>query len=166
MDDNIYAPHRGLSILAKELTATTHVMQSSSYELSTLVSGKAKCKQAKATTWCLIIPKLTSFNRSLKCPACLATLMSCDITKQSICGWQYIYIYIYIFHWTSSGEPSSPLRWSSFVTIGTTRSDVLFKVYLVTPSSLRWTLVTRLSCDCWLFLTNYLFACRYHLPLM
>ena len=27
--------------------------------------------------------------------ACLATLKSCDTTKQSVCEWQYIYIYIY-----------------------------------------------------------------------
>ena len=27
----------------------------------------------------------------------LATLKSCDTTKQSVCGWQYIYIYIYIY---------------------------------------------------------------------
>ena len=27
--------------------------------------------------------------------ACLATLKSSDRTKQSVCGWQYIYIYIY-----------------------------------------------------------------------
>ena len=42
-----------------ELTAATHIIQSTSYELSTLVSGrelstlvsgKAKCKQTKATT--------------------------------------------------------------------------------------------------------------------
>ena len=26
-------------------------------------------------------------------PACLATLKSSDRTKQSVCGWQYIYIY-------------------------------------------------------------------------
>ena len=33
---------RGLNTLAKELTAATRVLQSSLYELSTLVSGKAK----------------------------------------------------------------------------------------------------------------------------
>ena len=42
VDDNIYAPSRGLSTLAKEVTAATRIMQSSSNELSTLVSGKAK----------------------------------------------------------------------------------------------------------------------------
>ena len=30
------------------------------------------------------------FNPSLKRPACLATLMSCDTTKQFVCGCQYI----------------------------------------------------------------------------
>ena len=38
-----------LSTLAKELTAAARMMQSSSNELSTLVSGKAKYKQTKAT---------------------------------------------------------------------------------------------------------------------
>ena len=42
-------PHWGLITLSKELTAATHVMQNSWYELSTLISGKTKCKQAKAT---------------------------------------------------------------------------------------------------------------------
>ena len=31
---------------------------------------------------------------------CLATLKSCDTTKQFVCGWQYIYIYIYIYTYT------------------------------------------------------------------
>ena len=35
-------PPRGLSTLVKEFTAATRMMQSSSNELSTLVSGKAK----------------------------------------------------------------------------------------------------------------------------
>ena len=35
--------------MAKELMAATRIMQSFSYELSTLVSDKAKCKQSKAT---------------------------------------------------------------------------------------------------------------------
>ena len=39
-----------LSTLAKELTVVIRLMQSSSKELSTLVSGKAKCKQTSATT--------------------------------------------------------------------------------------------------------------------
>ena len=38
----IHAPQRGLSTLAKEFTAATRIMQRSSNELSTLVSGKAK----------------------------------------------------------------------------------------------------------------------------
>ena len=48
----IYTPHPGggMSNLVKELTAATRVMQSSFNELSTLVSGKAKYKQAKAAT--------------------------------------------------------------------------------------------------------------------
>ena len=41
-DDDIYTPPGGLNTLAKELTAATRIMQSSSNELSTLVSGKAK----------------------------------------------------------------------------------------------------------------------------
>ena len=41
---------RGFGSLAKKLMAATRIMQSSSNELSTQVSGKAKCKQAKATT--------------------------------------------------------------------------------------------------------------------
>ena len=41
---------RGLSTLAKELIVDSRIMQSFSDELSTLVSGEAKCKQAKATT--------------------------------------------------------------------------------------------------------------------
>ena len=36
------------------------------------------------------------FDPSLKRPACLVIEKSCDTTKQSVCGWQYIYIYIYI----------------------------------------------------------------------
>ena len=40
MDDNIYALQWGLSTLAKEFTAADRIMQSSSKELSTLVSGK------------------------------------------------------------------------------------------------------------------------------
>ena len=40
VDDNIYAPPWGLSTMAKEFTAATRIMQSSSNELSTLVSGK------------------------------------------------------------------------------------------------------------------------------
>ena len=40
-------PSRGLSTLVKELTAASQVMQSSSNELRTLLSGNAKCKQAK-----------------------------------------------------------------------------------------------------------------------
>ena len=46
----IYTLPPGVSTLARELTATTHAMQSSLQEVSTLISSKAKCKQAKATT--------------------------------------------------------------------------------------------------------------------
>ena len=41
---------RGLRTLAKELTAATCIMQSSFNELSSLISGKPKRKQTKATT--------------------------------------------------------------------------------------------------------------------
>ena len=37
--------------------------------------------------------KLGGFDPSSKHPTCLATLKSCDTTKQSVCGWLYIYIY-------------------------------------------------------------------------
>ena len=93
-----------MNTLAQHLTATIQVMQSSSNELSTLVSGKAKCKQMKATTLCLIILEQTcvdgwvggmiqslnqscvGFNPSLKRPTCLASLKVCDTTKQSVSG--------------------------------------------------------------------------------
>ena len=42
VDDNIYAPPRGLSTLAKEFTAATRIMPSSSNELSPLVSVRTK----------------------------------------------------------------------------------------------------------------------------
>ena len=38
------------------------------------------------------------FNPSFKHPMCLATLRSCDTTKQSVDDNIYIYIYIYIYH--------------------------------------------------------------------
>ena len=41
-------PSQGLSSLAKELMAAACVMQTSFNELSTPVSGNAKCKQTKA----------------------------------------------------------------------------------------------------------------------
>ena len=40
MDDNIYAPLWGLNTLAKEFTPAARIVQSSSNQLSTLVSGK------------------------------------------------------------------------------------------------------------------------------
>ena len=52
-------PPEWLSTLVKESTASSHVMQISSCELSTLVSGKGKRKQAKATTLCFIISERT-----------------------------------------------------------------------------------------------------------
>ena len=42
-----------LSTLVKELMAVTHIMQSSSNKLSTLVSDSTKCKQTKANTYAL-----------------------------------------------------------------------------------------------------------------
>ena len=48
------------------------------------------------------IKSWTGFDPSFKRPRCLAALKSCDTTKQSVCGWQYIYIYIYtayIYHY-------------------------------------------------------------------
>ena len=44
----IYMVGRSLTSLAKELTAATIKMQSSSTELSTLLSDSAKCKQTIA----------------------------------------------------------------------------------------------------------------------
>ena len=41
---------RGLSTLAKELTAATRVMQSSSNEFSNLVPESKKCKQTNVKT--------------------------------------------------------------------------------------------------------------------
>ena len=47
VDYNLFVPLPGLSTLAKELKATTRVLQSSSNELSTPVSDSVKCKQWK-----------------------------------------------------------------------------------------------------------------------
>ena len=52
-------PAWGLSTQAKELIAAIRVIQSSSNELSTLLSDSAKSKQTKANTKCVIIPELT-----------------------------------------------------------------------------------------------------------
>ena len=41
----------GLSTLVKELTAATHVMQSTSNKLSTSVANSVKCKQTKVDTY-------------------------------------------------------------------------------------------------------------------
>ena len=43
----------GLSTIVKELTAATRIMQSSSNELSTLVSESTKYKQTKANIFAL-----------------------------------------------------------------------------------------------------------------
>ena len=99
-----------LSTLAKEFAAATRIMQSSSNELSSLVSGNAKMWTNEG---CFIMPYNSQvdvvrmlaerfdtksnvkiwagFDPSFKRPTCLATLKSCDTTKQSACGWQYIY---------------------------------------------------------------------------
>ena len=96
----IYASPWEWSILTKEFTAVTRIMQSSSNELSTLVSGKAKMQTNKSD---YVMPinfradavrllaerydtksnvKLGGFQSQH--PMCLATLKSCDTTKQSI----------------------------------------------------------------------------------
>ena len=86
------------------MTVTTHVMQCSSNELSTLASDSAKCKQTKLDIYALI-PKV-ELSRRLGLGVChqpdlklsgfrsqlgvsrvyLATLKSCDTTKQSVSG--------------------------------------------------------------------------------
>ena len=38
------------------------------------------------------------FDPGFERPMCLATLKSSDRTKQSVCGWQYIYIYYIILY--------------------------------------------------------------------
>ena len=43
----------------------------------------------RISSWCISQP---GFNPSFKQLTCLATLKSCDTTKQSACGWLYIYI--------------------------------------------------------------------------
>ena len=84
--------------LAKELMVTARVMQSSSNELSTLVSDSVKCKQTKVNSRAAIRSSetdryvigltltLASVDTSLKRLTCLATLKSCDTTKQSVSG--------------------------------------------------------------------------------
>ena len=88
--------------LAKELTAATRIMQSSSCELSTLVSSKTQCKQAKATTWCLIIPKLSDTKSNVKLGRFQSQLEASCVSSHSdelwynerVCLWMTIYIYI------------------------------------------------------------------------
>ena len=106
----------GLSTQAKELTVATHVMQSSSYELSTAVSVYVKCKRMLKFNrytlnslayveilgdWGYVFKLAYSwscFDPCLKHLACLATLMSCDTTKKSVWGWQWIHTYKYIYN--------------------------------------------------------------------
>ena len=59
-------PSLGFSILTKELTAATRLMQSSSHELSTPVSGNANRKQKKANEKFIIIPKLTKVTEAVR----------------------------------------------------------------------------------------------------
>ena len=44
---------RGLRTLAKELTVTTHIMQSPSNKFSTSISDSIKCKQKEVNTFTL-----------------------------------------------------------------------------------------------------------------
>ena len=106
-DDNYYTTGMYVCVcgypqtLAKEFTAATRIMQSSSNELSTPVSGKAKCKtnesdyimpnNSRADVFRLFAERYdTKSNVSL---SRLATLMSSDRTKQ-IYLWMTIYIYV------------------------------------------------------------------------
>ena len=85
-------------------------MQSSPDEMSTPGHDSAKWNQKKKIDRNALIPKLTfgyglglgvshqpdvklGFDPGLKRLTCLPTLKSWDTTKQSVCGWQYIYIY-------------------------------------------------------------------------
>ena len=104
VDDNIYASPRGLSTLAKEFTATTRIMQSSSDEMSILVSGKAKIwinenyyimpYNSRADVVRLLVErydtkpnaKWAEVGPSCQHLTCLATLKIYDTTKQSVCG--------------------------------------------------------------------------------
>ena len=117
----IYASPWWLSSPAKELSATVSVMQGSSKELSSLVAARV-WKNVNKGCCCLLkykIPKNSLSQRSplvavwsealvyrkvgrVSIPASsvlrvLATLKSSDRTKESVCGWLYIYTYIYIW---------------------------------------------------------------------
>ena len=90
-----------LSILARELMVSTCVIQSSSNKMSSSVSNRIKFKQKKVNAYKLnsqayigstdgykVVIRLC-FDPSLKHFSCLATLMSCDTTKQHLwlVGW-------------------------------------------------------------------------------
>ena len=65
------------------------------------------------------------FDPSFERPTCLATLKSSDRTKQSVCGWQYIYIYIYHYQvvqraWISLTLFLSPLSLSHHPSLSST----------------------------------------------
>ena len=98
-------PPRGWVLWRRNITATTHVMQSSSNKLSFLVSDSAKYKQTKFDTYALIAELTLSGRLGLGvCQAwrkvrrvsfmawsvsmCLATLKSYDTMKQFVCRWQ------------------------------------------------------------------------------
>ena len=107
---------RWLCILAKELTEAIRIMQNSSNELSTPVSDNAECMQTKTNKNAVISqmgvgPRIDCVVRyQVQCkvwrvsiPAwnhstCLATLMSCDTTKQSLFGWQYMNMKIFVIY--------------------------------------------------------------------
>ena len=109
----IYSVSTLYSTLAKELMVATRVMQDSSNKVSTSFSDSVKCKQKEINTFTLnsqacvgfILTVGLCYQADIKLAecrfqlvVCLATLFSCDITKEYFSGWQYIYyIYIYIY---------------------------------------------------------------------
>ena len=102
---------RGLSTLNKELTAATRIMQSSSNELRTLVSGKAKM----LTNECYyIMPynsrvdmfRLLAERYGIKSNVKFRSqIQVSDVSShieelwynETVCVWMTIYIYIYIY---------------------------------------------------------------------
>ena len=75
-------------------------MQSSSHDLSTPVADSVYVNTYFKNIFAYIEKTDNSGIRhwpDVKLLVSLATLKSCDTTKQSVCGWQYIYIYIYIY---------------------------------------------------------------------
>ena len=108
---------RWLSSLAKEFTAATRKIQSSSKELrhSGIRYGKHVTNESYYTmpyySWADAVRLLAErydtksnvilcgFDPSFKCPTCLATLKSCDTTKR-VCLWMTIYTYLhFIENW-------------------------------------------------------------------